>query len=104
MPSLINGTSIFSKYHHFDPTVSYNHLRNALVFYAYYIRVSLKAFTDRNSLLSIVLDPEKHQTFRTFTSAPVFSAADKMLSSRYKYLCQIENKGHDLYGTWALDY
>ena len=98
MPSLINGTSIFSKYHHFHPTVSYNHLRNALVFYAYYIRVSLKAFTDRNSLLSIVLDPEKHQTFRTFTSAPVFSAADKMLSSRYKYLCQIENKGHDLYG------
>jgi hypothetical protein len=38
------------------------------------------------------------RAFRIFISAPIFSAADKMLSSRHKYLCQIENKGHDLYG------
>jgi hypothetical protein len=78
--------------------IFYNHLRYGLVFYGRYIGVSLKAFTDRNSFLTIALDPEKLQTYRTFTSAPIFSAASKILSSRYKYLCQIENKGHDLYG------
>jgi hypothetical protein len=78
--------------------ISYNHLRHALIFYAHYLRVSFRDFRDCNSLHTIVLDPEKLLIFRTFTSAPVCSAADKMLASRYKYLCQIENKGHDLYG------
>ncbi|PMD19512.1 HET-domain-containing protein [Hyaloscypha hepaticicola] len=78
--------------------ISYNHLRHALIFYAHYHRVSFKDFRDRNSLQAIVLDPEKLQTFRNFVSAPIFSPADKMLASRYKYSCQIENKGHDLYG------
>jgi hypothetical protein len=42
------------------------------------------------------LDPEKFQKSRDLTSAVAFSAADKMISSRYKYRCQIENQGHDL--------
>ena len=46
----------------------------------------------------IVLDLEKLQRHRALMSAPVFSAADKMLASRHKYRCQIENQGHDLYG------
>jgi hypothetical protein len=53
--------------------ISYHHLRHALIFYANYIRVSFKDFTDRNSLQAIVLDPEKHQTLEFSHQHRVFS-------------------------------
>jgi hypothetical protein len=77
--------------------ISYDHLRHALTIYGNYIRSTVKDLRDRKSVRAIALDPEKLQRLKDFTSAPVFSASRKMLASRHKYLCSIENKGHDLY-------
>jgi hypothetical protein len=78
--------------------ISYDHLRHALSLYGDYIRSTVKDLKDRKSVRAIALDPEKLQRLKDFTSAPVFSPSRKMLASRHKYLCGIEDKGHDLYG------
>jgi Heterokaryon incompatibility protein (HET) len=81
-----------------DRRISYEHLRNALYFYVFYSRQQFNDFRDRRSKARIYLDPKKRQEFFALASAPVDSAADKMLTSRYRYRRQIEsNGGYSLY-------
>jgi hypothetical protein len=76
--------------------ISYDRLRHALYFFARYIRFTLKDFTDRNSMDEISLNPEKSQRLATLASAPIDSAAIRMLTTRSRYHRQIENQGHEL--------
>lgn len=78
--------------------ISYDHLRNALYFYTFYIRKLVDEFLARYSMVRLFFSAEKQRTLFGLCSAPVDSAAMKMLTSRYQYQCQMEsNGGHSLY-------
>jgi len=69
--------------------ITYDHLRNALQFYAFYILNKAEKFQARHLIAKLFTI----RTLLVLQKAPCDSAATQMLSSSYKYKCQKENTG-----------